>query len=259
MKDLLKHELFKLKRNKAFYIVLAITLFIGFMVANVVARAYQFAGSGAAVSASRSLIIVATCNEILFTLCAVMVASLIVTEFQRGVIRNMVMSGHSRFKIYLTKYIATLLAGTILLVTIVILSIVATFFANGWGPLSFGKFILMFLHMWLQYAAVISITLFFATITRSTAATICINIGLLLLFSFIGSLALTSTATDASAQRVAKVVEFIGDLYPGILAQKATIISLTTQKVVQYVCTAVLLILASFVGGAILFERSDIK
>lgn len=258
MKNLLYHEFFKLKKNKTAYIVFLLSIAFSIFVA--VIAIVMPEEIGGTITGSDGLSMAVDGNQLWFIMCAILVSSFVVTEYQRGIIRNTVMCGHQRYKIYLTKYIISLITAIVLFTTIVIINVIVASTANGWGDIGIGKFILMYLHVLLQYAAVIAVILLIADLTRSTGAALGANIGLIMLFSIIGSLGIKVIGPDGEVlTKGNKILEFIGDLYVGILSTRAATPDLTTIKIIQYICTAVCTFVAAFMGGVYLFNKRDLK
>jgi len=259
MISLLRHEFFKLFRNRAVQIVfiIAVLLSIGMTILMLFIPEELLGG---ALSGSGSIGIAAEGSEVWLILCAVIVSSIVVTEYNRGQIRNMVMSGHSRIKIFFAKYIVCLVSAVALFTVIVLVGLPITTIANGWGDdATVLQFIGMFFHVLLQYAAVTALILFIADLTRSTGAALGANIGLILIFIIIGSLGVRVEIDGEVIVAGNRVLEFIGDLYVGVLAMRVATPDLTAIKIIQYIATAVVTTAIALIGGAFLFKRRDLK
>lgn len=257
MKNLLAHELFKLKKNKTMYIVFFLAFAFSLILAVLTIAVPEEIGGK--ITGSEGLSLAVGGNQLWFIMCAVIISSIVVTEYQRGIIRNTVMSGNQRYKIYLTKYIVSIVSAIVMFTMVVIVSTVAASIANGWGDITVGKFILMYLHVLLQYAAVIAVILLIADLTRSPGAALGTNIALILVFSLIGEFGIRIEVNGEVITKGNKVLEFIGDLYVGILSQRAAMANLTTAKIIQYICTAICTLIAAFMGGVFLFNKRDLK
>lgn len=257
MKNILGHELFKLKKSKTIYIVFAITVIVSYVWAEIVVA---FAAEDFAATGSESLRIVADMAQILFVMLSVVISSFAVADYEKGLKRNIVMSGHSRTKIYLCKYIISFIAATLLLTTAVIMCLVVTLRYNGWGSINFVRFVLVYLQMLLQYAAMVAVILFIADLARNSAAAIGANICLILFLFFISNLVFTHLGADGETiTSTSKFLDFIGDIYVGVLSQRVAMPDLSIWKIVQYIATAVCTFIAAFMGGAYLFGKRDLK
>lgn len=257
MKNLLRHELFKLKKSKVIYIVLAIAVIVSYVWAEIVVA---FAAEDYAATGSESLRIVANMAQFMFIMLSVIISSIVVADYEKGIKRNIVMSGHSRTKIYICKYIISFFAAILLFTTAVIVCLVVTLRYNGWGSISFCHFILMYLQMLLQYAAMVAIIFFISDVTRGSAAAIGANICLILFLFFMTNLVFTSVGADGETiTSTSKFLDFVGDMYPGVLSQRVTMPDLSVLKIVQYICTAIVTFTAVFIGGAYIFNKRDLK
>lgn len=258
MSKLFKHEFFKLFRNRTVHIVFLITVVLSAGIALLMVFMPESISGG--VSGSETLSMAVGGNDVWLIMCAVIVSSIVVAEYHRGIIRNMVMSGHSRCKIYLAKYIVSLVTAIALFTTVVLVTLPILSIANGWGDaVSVGTFLLMYLHILLQYAAVIAIILLIADLTRSTGAALGANIGLILVFTIIGSLGITVEVDGEVVMAGNRVLEFIGDLYVGVLSTRAATPDLTTAKIIQYILTAIGTLAIALFGGMFLFKKRDLK
>jgi len=257
MKHLLTHELYRLKTNKLMYTVLASVIVVGAFWAEIV---IAFAHEDFTPSGSNSLRLVAHMSRAIFVIMAIAISSLAVKDYQKGVIRNIVISGHSRIKIYLSKYIVALLVTFIIFTLTVIICLMATMRTHGWGNGNVGIFILMYLQMFLQYAAVTAIMLFIADLIRNSTGAIGANIALMLILIFISSIVFVKTGADGETINTTNgFIDFIGNMYAGTLAGRVAIRGLSIWKILQYLGTAIATIAVTLLGGVYLFNKRDLK
>jgi len=255
--NLLGHEFFKLKKNRTVHIVFVLTVVISIALALLLIFMPEELGGN--MKGSDSLAVAAEGVQIWFIMIAVIVSSIVVAEYGKGQIRNMVMSGHSRCKIFFIKYIVSLVAALVLFTTTVVISGGVVTIINGWGSIGFGEFIGMYSHMLLQIAAVTAIIVLIADLTRSTGAALGANIALVLIFTLISSFGIRVEIDGEVIIKGNKILEFIGDMYVGVLAIRAATPGLSTVKIMRYICTAVVTLVVALFGGAFLFTKRDLK
>jgi len=259
MINLLGHELFKLRKNRSLYIVLTLSLLLAFFMASMFA---SLADGG--LTGNQALVLAGVATEVWIIMTAVVITSFVVAEYQKGQIRNLVMSGHSRISIYLAKYITALIVGLGLLTAVVLLITGVATYVNGWNnpevlfELSFLGFLSMYLQLAVLYAAIIAVILFIADLTQSTAAAIGANIGLMLVFTLLASVG-TYLAATGGATEDPHIFNRVSELYVGFLTTRIIDADLGTAKMVQYMCTALITAILALVGGALLFRRRDLK
>jgi ABC-type transport system involved in multi-copper enzyme maturation permease subunit len=251
MKNILQYELFKLKRNKGFLIVMPLALLFAIVMpilnwigANGNTEAEKmYGGKDAIIWSSASY-------QIWSVFILVLVTSLIVTEYARGTMRNSVMSGSSRNKIFIAKTLICCTLTVIIFFMFFAADTVALSIQNGFGAINFGRYILTIFVVLLQAVAVAFVTVFFAELTRNTGAVFGIMLGVTYSFAIMLMLAITHSWAP---------LKVFAELYVGANIETSADFSLSPLKIVKYILTAVVTIGLSFWGGLVSFKGRDVK
>lgn len=203
--------------------------------------------------------------------------SFTVLEFSQGTIRNKIIAGNSKSKVYITLFISGLIFTLLLLfsyigLNVAIGSIAGGFDANGTianvGLLGSGKgspefFVKLMVLTVLVYTFITAFTLFFATLFRNVGPCIPIVI-VFLMMCYFGAAILSLISEDAE-----NVMKFINPLY-GISCPHVSMEPVGEHSYISYVAIENDAFIASivmnlvysaifFFGGLLIFKKRDVK
>lgn len=262
MKNLFRHEIFKLLKSKSFWVVLivaaSVSLFIAIIMQSVGGTTVEL-GDGetttmAFTKGAEGLMFAASDASVMIVFISILVSGIFCSEYQKGIIRNLVTSGAPRWKIYITKLILCTVASLILLV---VMTVIFTGFCtvfNGFGSVNFGKLMLSLLTIVIHVVAISALIVFIADLTKSTGATIGISIGIYLLFTIIIQIVgISATGTWL------KVVEFFSDIHPGKGMEVATNLDISIARYIRLIIMAICSTAVFTFGGMFLFKKRDLK
>ena len=269
MHKLINASLFKLFRDKTFFVTMIIGVVLGFAMIGLNYGVSEGSINGARFFLSGSTVgngfgITVPINLIVFT----------IGEFTYGTIRNKVIAGLSKTKIYIallfTGFIFTIiLMGMYTLITVGFGSIIGGFDASDIGGASF--ILKYLLYIICDYVFVVSLSVFFATMIRVTGGTISLAIVLLVflnlmpLFLFIGTTASSGITSAAHWSMWINPLYFTGFYSNDVVALISKVISSVDlyEQTAQMMAAGILVPLlysALFAGlGIFFFNRRDIK
>jgi len=256
MINLLKCEFYKLSRNFALRVVGIITVLFSVLSAAL----FIFSGNTAgitAIAASDAMSLIRFDNQVWLILITVLVCSIIVTEHQRGIIRNLVISGKSRVEVYISKLIVCVLLSFAIIAVSQLLYLTLLGINSGWGSHSLGEYIGHLGLVLIQVAAFTALVLFISSLTYSTGATIGISIALLFVFSLFA--ALSQMFALFGNQSTADIFEFISRLYVGNLFPQVAIYGTASNILLQHSVVGLITFFAFGGGGLYLFNKRDMK
>jgi|GEM_PF-6114031 len=250
MKNILCHEFFKLRRNKALWICSAIAFLIVVL----------FAGLGASIpdegdykpQGNYGLIDAAKNVQTWSLLLAVVVCSIIVNEYGRGIMRNILMCGQPRYKVYFSKLIICTLVALFIFTIFYGTDTLMLTLINGFGSVNIGRYLLILLVVFLHVIAIAAVIMFFADLTQNTGATIGITIGLTIVFILL-------SAFGGEYSLVSKSLTQIGQLYVGNTINMVANYELGTAKMVRYAVTAIVTTILFTAAGLFLFKKREFK
>lgn len=227
MKEILKVELFRLKKSVAFWVCFGLcaglpllgfllTIGINFMFSDIVdidVLLRQYSAEGGAFLFLTDYIVYASDCNILALICT---AVLLCGEFRHGTVRNMILANKSRKQIYLAFFVMSLIVGTVLLLTSFTVSLVLFGTTFGFGNLAAPKAltnVLLFLLMGISsMVCVQTMVCMFMFGTRKTSLTLLfpllITIMLPSLVSQIVTGVLAAVRDPAVVQKVAYFIPF---------------------------------------------------
>ncbi len=271
MRNLLKAFFFKLRKDLTF----RITLFVGLGLAIFLTLLY-FAIDNIINSFSddpETFALMCTGQGMFYTslnpaqnfglAIPVNLVSFTVLEFTQGTIRNKIIAGNSKAKIYLALLISGIIFSLLLLTAYALLclglgSIFGGFDINGYAgglsggmssPELFWKTIVLSI---LVYISIAAFTIFFATLIRNIGPVIPIVIVTIVFISFGGSLA--SFLTGESYKPILTALKFVDPLFAvcgGDVTDTLTFVGCIVSNVV---------VTAAFsIGGLLIFKKRDIK
>lgn len=217
-------------------------------------------------------------------------------EFSQGTIRNKIIAGHSKFKIYSALYLSGLILAMMLLIPYVTLCTVFGTIFGGFdvnGMALFGvtagtqlslEFILKFIFLGLiVYTSITAVTVFFATLFRSIGP--CIPIVILLIMggyiiaTIMGAIIQTSEMAVVSRQMsgdqeayqsakdsletfkmIGNVLKVVDPLYSISVADNVDgVATIDTYTFLAGIGGNLLYSAAFFFGGAAIFKKKDVK
>jgi len=128
MLNLLKIELYKLKKSKLFYFFFILTIMQAFVV-------YGFSNSARIKNGKEILEYILSMQAGLGTniIIGIYASEIIVTEFTSGYIKNLISYGHKRTSIFISKSLAYYLSAVIMNLTVPICMMVLNTLINGFG------------------------------------------------------------------------------------------------------------------------------
>lgn len=262
MKNLLKSDFYKLKKSKAFYILLAVSAAFALVMAfalqggasmarsgdpdiqNIVRMKSNFGGAwfiGQSLS-----------NGIHALIIAIFVSIFVAGEFNYGTMKNIVSKGFNRVQIYFAKFITSAVAAIIMLVAYMAVGCIAGTIMWGFDPngiASFGNLITLFLDQALLILAYTAVFVFVAMSLRSNGASIGVNICVVML---------VATLLQAVSLLFGGSVNLADFWISGNLSKLATL-SPAGSDVTRGVIVAVVYAVAATLAGSALFKKQDIK
>jgi len=260
MNRLLKHEFFKLFRSKGVLVAVGIS----FLLTIALTALFNVLGVGFGSFETNFGISNAYLSSTWSMFAIVIIISIVVSDHSRGIVRNMVLAGYSRYKVYLSKYIVCIVLA---IVMALFSTLVFTFFADssmsfgiGFEPIKLFYGVLLTL---LQTIAYVTIAFFIAYMTRNIGASIGIILGLSAVFGVLQMVATIPTLTDTAS----KVIQFIGELYAGTLLQKMTNIVVmvdsealaATSEAIKYILICIITIALFLIAGILKFKKTNLK
>ncbi|GAA0737823.1 ABC transporter permease [Clostridium oceanicum] len=267
MYNLIKFELYKLKKNKAFKICILLTLFIVFLTirrffssttpSHVLQFVYKGQEYGFTVNSFKDRMnpqsiefLNSAFGYISFIEIMIMfiVGSIFINEYLKGTIKSIIAYGHERYKIYFSKLIAISVAAGILLGILLLGTVIVSIPIRGAGSnlsiesiIKILKFVFL---VWLIFIAIASIYICIAAIIRNKSLLIGLGMGY-----FIFSLLFAGKESLFKYQQHTLLFKLmkIGMNYPN---------TDTTLNII-FLCLATIIITA--VLGVITFKKQDIK
>lgn len=282
MARLFKAFLFRLRRDLTF----RITLFIGIGMAIFMTLLYlglQFlldTGDDVHLLTGESMLISSLSPAQNFGIAIpVNLISFTIIEFTHGTIRNKIIAGNSKGKIYASLFLSGLIFSLALIIVYASLctllgTIFGGFHTNGTSTVitSFGAS-LTGQYIWrvvvvaiLSYVSITSLSVFMATLVRNIGGTIPIVIILILACYFLGTIMSSIAMFSDSMKTAVTIIKYIDPLYG--LSEQYIEINQETGEMKQYMpddtfISAIINNLAYaalfFVAGLFIFKRRDVK
>ncbi len=202
-----------------------------------------------------------------------------VLEFTQGTIRNKIITGNSKGKIYFGLLFSGLVFTILLIVTYVGLcvgigSIIGGFDAHGTilaglsasqiTPEFIWKFIVLVV---LVYVLIACVTIFFATLFRSIGPSIPVVIILIIMCYFsatvVGSLGMIEDLSDIF-KNLAKIMMYVNPLYSlsaydTVSTAEGSLLTITNQAFISQIINNAVYIAAFTIGGWLIFRKRDVK
>jgi len=255
MFNMISAELYKLRKSKSFWIMLAVVVgFSGFMsVIFGVMPAEDLMGLRPE-SASEMLIgaLPSNIQPIIFVL-VVFVVLLVNTDFDSGTHRNPLAVGVTRLEYFIAKFVAVVIACAVFVVAAVMTTGLVYLAFEPWGDMfNFGNFIASIGVGYLILLAQGTLFMAVALITRKLGATLGIVFGYLVLDMIVGTFIVMMEETS-------DVVRMLANILPGpaayYLTGLATGIADTGKVIMVIVVSVVMIIVLSVVSVRSLVKR----
>ena len=209
-------------------------------------------------------------------------------EFSQGTIRNKIIAGHSKFKIYTSLFLSGLvLAFSLLIVYASLCTLLGTIFggfdlskpvmnmSSNATILAIGSYIdgayiaQLLVTALVVYICIVSFTIFFAALFRSIGPCIPVVIIVLIMLSVGGSM-ISMIAEALENDAIVKVVEIVDPLYVisggGVEANTVIVndeprayLSVQTSAFIATIINNLVYAALFFVGGAFIFAKRDVK
>ena len=267
MFNIIRASLFKLIKDWTFRITMMVGIGLAALLIGINAGIGQLNGQTmflSSVSPSQNFGLTVPINLVVFT----------VSEFTCGTIRNKVIAGHTKFKIYaglfLTGLVFTMSLMIVYLGVIVgFSSAIGGFDANAIGGGTFiGCYIVYFLT---SYIFVTALSVFFGALLRNIGGSISISVVSLVL---LGMIPLIITLAIGKEFNAANIQMWINPLYMlGLYANSSSIINFlhnvgadtsafymqNAQMIIAGILTPLLWSTILFISGAFIFTRRDLK
>jgi len=270
MKNILKAELFKLRKSKGAlictiilfgYMLLMALIFLG-----VRSVLMGFGGAGGAVmgitgyTASSALGFFANDLQIVLILVCVVVCGFYAGEYTNGLIRNSLTVGVSRTRVFFSKFIMAMAVAAAAYCAVTFIYMGVYGIVGGWGDVAFWKFLCFWALNLLQFTATVSLVFFFSVLTKSTGATIGITIGLTFFFSILSFIALIGQAFDnAFLNFLSELSMLFSGAQVSVVANMTASNDVEVWRVIESVLVGLVTFGACTAGGWALFQRQDQK
>ncbi len=269
MFNIIRASLFKLFKDWTFRITMIVglglvALLIGINVgiSNIHGEGMFLSGS----SPSSNFGLTVPINLVVFT----------VSEFTFGTIRNKIIAGHSKFKIYTCLFLTGLVFTFTLMITFLGLLVGISSAIGGFhGDMDLtGRFVGCYIaYFFATYIFITSLSVFFGTLMRNIGGSISIAVVTLVVLGMIPLIITLATAKDSSFNP-ATIQMWINPLYMiGFYSNSASLLGFlnklgvptaeiyyqTTQMIIAGILTPIYWAGIFFAGGAFLFTHRDIK
>ncbi len=267
MTNIIRASLFKLFKDWTFRITMIVGIALAALMVGINALANSLTGEGmllTSVSPSNNFGLTVPINLIIFT----------VSEFTFGTIRNKIIAGHSKLKVYVGLSLTGLIFTFILMSVYLALCVGIGSIAGGFHASAIGgaRFICSFLaYTVVTYIFVTALSIFFASIFRNIGATIPVVVVLLVFLSLIpliivGIIGKGFTAENVtmwldptymlglygSASNIIAIVKGLGGNVNSFFMQ-------SNQMIAAGILTPIYWSVILFISGAYIFTHRDIK
>lgn len=268
MFNLFKAFLFKIRKDLTFRITLIIGLGLAIIFALIYFGIDQLGGDGGQKMCSGQNMLVSSLSPVQNFGIAIPVnlISFTVLEFTQGTIRNKIITGNSKFKIYVSLFFSGLFFTFVLLGAYAGLSFGLGSIFGGFDPngaviagvnigLCSPEFLIqMLLLTLLVYITIAAITIFFSTLLRSIGPCIPIVI-MFIMVCYISSFIINMTNPDAE-----KILRYLNPLHMIIaLSSSGGVLEIPSDRMIPGIITNAVYIALFFFGGLFIFRKRDVK
>lgn len=255
MNNLLMAEFYKLKRNKAFWVILLFVIGLSVLLHYLIiidwwqmhGTAFELVGLGK-MNALATFTVPLFFNLIVSTVAGFFIS----TEFtQNGTIKNQIISGHQRSHIFLAKYLVFSIAAILLTVFIPLVIVIIEMVFMGYGDVLtmsqfafIGRVYALFILQFLAYTAIIVLI---AILTEDSGKTI--------IFSILLTIIMFVIEKFPTASWITKIYEYtIFYQFSAIFA-----VDISVGDVMKSVLIALITLSVMLMFGVYLFKRKEIK
>lgn len=255
MNNLLMAEFYKLKRNKAFWVILLFVIGLSVLLHYLIiidwwqmhCTAFELVGLGK-MNALATFTVPLFFNLIVSTVAGFFIS----TEFtQNGTIKNQIISGHQRSHIFLAKYLVFSIAAILLTVLIPLVIVIIEMVFMGYGDVLtmsqfafIGRVYALFILQFLAYTAIIVLI---AILTEDSGKTI--------IFSILLTIIMFVIEKFPTASWITKIYEYtIFYQFSAIFA-----VDISVGDVMKSVLIALITLSVMLMFGVYLFKRKEIK
>lgn len=185
-------------------------------------------------------------------LIGVLVGGFLAKEYSEGTMKNILAYGKSRTKFYLSKFIAMMVGVSIFTLIITLISFVGTGFMNGFGDIvlaDLGKMVMTFLASIMASSAVIALIMIISSLVKGNGATIGITVVLFVLIPTIISIFYGTYPTFDS----------IYEMTPYYNNALATSQNAETSDLIRSIGISLVTMGLSLGIGTKIFDKQDIK
>jgi ABC-type transport system involved in multi-copper enzyme maturation permease subunit len=276
MGNLFRHEFYKLWKNKTLWVTLGVGVAIVVLFSGIQLYSEWWAenygdfftsisdGQGGTIdipieprertTAVSALLSAAGMCQVWAILAMVVICSFVVTEYNRGNIRNLAMSGNARWKIYSVKLTLAVLTTVAFFAIFAILHMIIFWAWGGWGSVGAGELALVALILFLQTIAIAAFVLFFADLTQSSGAVFGVFFLALIAFAIIGGFSYVFRNNDF----LFDAFNFFTDVFVANAMQFVDY-GMKTAKVIKYIVSALVTAVGLSALGFWIFEKRDMK
>lgn len=181
------------------------------------------------------------------------VGGMFAKEYTEGTLKNSLAYGRNRVQIYIIKFIAILIAITVIIAIMVGVGTLGTLIMNGWGVdmsiSEVGRMALTSVASIIATASVVAILMIISTLVKSNGAVIGITAGVFAVFSTLISF---FYGKNEIFDAIYKVTPFYNNAVA--VSQIATV-----NEVLKSILISVVIILVAIGIGARIFKKQDIK
>lgn len=255
--NLIKADLYRLRKEKSFYVILAIIVILN--VANYVLNGlvYDFSEVILASAVATDAIVYFFGDGLFVTLLIVEIALFSTTDFKHNTIRNKIIAGNSKRKIYFSCLAVNLIIMIIYSVVMLVISVMACAIWMDFPDV--GALLVPVFALMLQYVAIVSIITMIAFIVRSRTSCVVIS----LLANFLSTIIIILLALFALNSEV--VIDILC-LNPYTMLtlivnefslMTNAVLSLTT--ILESICVCIGYLVSFSIIGYLVFCELDIK
>jgi len=270
MGQLLKHEFFKLVKSKGFkvtfIIAVAIAVSEALLFTSLANTLENVAGDNILeLTGKTSLKLYASTVFYVLLLITIAITAIIVGDHQKGIVRNMLLSGHPRAKIFTARWIVVMFITFVFIAATYVISIIPPTIRFGWqsSAISDTEYLQKLLHMFFQAFAFGTFVLFVASSIKSIGGTIGTMLGLMIVLQTIGQFAYMFSLDSSEPNMVLFWINklFVGNLV-GEVATGGGFLSIglvESEYYLIYFIIGVVTLILSYLIGLLQFKRADFK
>ena len=257
-------EFYKLRKSKAFWVCLALSLAAGAMFVFAIKQGLTLAKLPGADGELKTFLDMEPnlggawiigqnlSQSIVAMIFAAFVSIFVSSEFHYGTMKNTLSRGRSRSGVYLSKLVTGIAAGLAMLAVFVLSSGVMGTIYWGWDPngvVDLGSFVLMLLLQALLMAGFTAVFVLVGMTMRSSGGTIAVNILLVVMFSTLLSAVglLFHNAVDLASFWLSDLVSALATLQP------------VAGDMTKGLVMGLVYLVAASVAGIALFRKTDVK